>query len=1422
MNENRNDKLVVETAMGNYSDILILENILSEKVKNVYLIGEIDLSINEIDELSDLIKGIVSDDVERGTNFLRFKTPNCLAYFLVEKGIFDYSNGDFWSGVEDSISLSGPNWQIVWGDFFINYLKSKRLPFLEIEDAHKYVSNILFHGIIPNYCLDEYFSDVVLQLVGNELNIFSREEINFNLKYRRNNENERMLIKNKIDELKQIEFLIKEENIIETNAKILIHNNILARKSKVELEIIECDTQIKEMETYKKQYESDIKHFSEKDIDFLANSDFIDQSSDFLSNVGYNDEKLADIDYQIQTIENKFKQSAGHIFSKPWDSKYGEIVYNLPFIDLEKQIEEYNFLKRKAPSKNENLLKSISKYLLKLIHSITQSNQKQLHCTIDSIFVILKDIPVGKEKIEQPTELLANLYDIKEDYILYSDLQKFKNLINENKKKQIAEIKKVAEKIGIDNTKELASIVASMQHELNTARTSEKLAITAQQEIENMDYSFSECNDQKELLLKDMEQIDGLFAETIQDVEYSEESMRLHVIDELNISNDDLPISYTTVKTPNDECTQITKQICELKQSLEQYPKPFPYVDEPIRRFLLHGGAFAEDFLFQSVQMVKQVIENKTTFYCNTIDLPERIITIFKEWWTKYENEVLEKSDIRINGLNNFKNPVIYYDDFGDIMVRFPPQRFKAHTNAQEFYVEMTSDQSKSQIEMLSAYVFSKNVLETEQIEMHIDSPSDYFEFFLKADNDVINTYIVDGITPEYPFIIFDNESKKLITTNEVYNNNILIISHNKFKLEPEKSVIEKGELYGGWQEYVYRVIEMHDLSGLSLVDNVGNRFEIPISKRRKPKQVLKDGRILEGVFSNGLEVYIGKPPTIELDFKNDTDLDRWILSIDPHTEGSTSTQFYQLSELREILQINPDREKCIIPLSDEMLIGNFAIGQFIIHLRNSKLKISKQFSFLILPNLTVEFDKNIYLPCEKKASDVFLTISGINGMEFNPYTSSETIHQNNGTSIIKTSTLEHIVHGDLKYPVTSEKSISFPLDINIPRLVWRINGLEDTIYSSDSNEIVKIAYDLFEEHAGDDLLLIISMPSLIKGYCKLGLINSTQNYTTKLTNGTATFDLSRFYDTLRAGEDLQSFEITISDLIPPLKNVILFSVQKWQVLNIECEQKIANDAHVFEISWNEKGIANNRIICLWHLKDKPDCIHKVQIEGETNNVCFKLNETKVPPGRYLIHFTKDDPWMQQIFPGETSQNSKEMYVKIDDTKLLENASNELKAGNYVQAVILYKKAQEKNAILGNNIWAHVLMGFVYANKYQEAIKMSYQLLVDYAELNDTDCFLIVPPIEKIEKSSGTNMEKEREDIFDILILLTTIFDNNKKYKLSVLDISRKNLVPKFLTIIEQIESKKCVAYLRELFELKKYKQMLKVLNQMKNGENVS
>jgi hypothetical protein len=82
--------------------------------------------------------------------------------YLVAQGVFGYDGGDYWSEVVDTTGFSRQRtWQV--GRAFENILEKKGLPlFYDMRaEAHRYVSLILAHGGIPNYCLPDFFDNML-------------------------------------------------------------------------------------------------------------------------------------------------------------------------------------------------------------------------------------------------------------------------------------------------------------------------------------------------------------------------------------------------------------------------------------------------------------------------------------------------------------------------------------------------------------------------------------------------------------------------------------------------------------------------------------------------------------------------------------------------------------------------------------------------------------------------------------------------------------------------------------------------------------------------------------------------------------------------------------------------------------------------------------------------------------------------------------------------------------------------------------------------------------------------------------------------------------------------------------------------------------------------------------------------------------
>ena len=151
------------------SNLREYEHKLAREAQQARLLGDISHSPEDVRRLGALIRQEISPDIAAGTRFLRREAPTCLACFLVWMGTVGYQDGNYWSAIEESVGLAGPNWQTTWGQTFVHFLETRKLPLFEIEDGLRYVTPILAHGGIPNSCLDEFFEKVLLPLVQRDL-----------------------------------------------------------------------------------------------------------------------------------------------------------------------------------------------------------------------------------------------------------------------------------------------------------------------------------------------------------------------------------------------------------------------------------------------------------------------------------------------------------------------------------------------------------------------------------------------------------------------------------------------------------------------------------------------------------------------------------------------------------------------------------------------------------------------------------------------------------------------------------------------------------------------------------------------------------------------------------------------------------------------------------------------------------------------------------------------------------------------------------------------------------------------------------------------------------------------------------------------------------------------------------------------------
>lgn len=669
-------------------DILECENKLSPIIQKISLLGEIPLSVEEVDKLGAFIKEQISEDVQKGTRFLETKTPTCLACFLVWKGILDYRGGDYWSAVIASVGLSDPNWQGTWGKIFIDFLESNRLPSFDIKGAHRYVTPLLMHGMIPNSYLDEYFEKIIDPMVYKLTNSADLKEISFLLGTQREDNEAIKTIEEEIEKLQDNKNQISSK-LIRYRSLIEIWNDLdeikaleqeagnpdelaslpkdpFEYKNKKNSGMRDIQKRIEELESEGRLCERRRNKFSELDKKILADLEAIDRCINLLPGLEHELGELTELNARENLLKKQMEECAQSIFSDRWDERYVPSIRELPFDDLKDKIEAFNSRKVIESSAKqgyfENILKIVKGWTDYFFSRPIERERTSQEIQIE-ISKILKDIPIDESVIECPqSELVHNLKQLYDNYETTHHLRESRSSIEKKTDEQISRIKSVAEGVGVDIADDIRFMVAAMQHKLADARRNKQTADQAEHRIKEIKNDIRESTAEKDALFEELQEIDERLVKLGNgDVQFGVEQLKQRRDAQLKAQSlrNDLTRRYPDFRSlkrekdkaqrngtdksyyisekdsSNVKLEHIKQEIAELVEELKQIQIPFSSVDEPTRRFLLYGGDAASDFLVQSVQMMNQTEKEKNIPSADEIGLPERVVTRFEDWWKR-------------------------------------------------------------------------------------------------------------------------------------------------------------------------------------------------------------------------------------------------------------------------------------------------------------------------------------------------------------------------------------------------------------------------------------------------------------------------------------------------------------------------------------------------------------------------------------------------------------------------------------------------------------------------------------------------------------------------------------------------------------------------------------------------------------------
>jgi hypothetical protein len=329
------------------------------------------------------------------------------------------------------------------------------------------------------------------------------------------------------------------------------------------------------------------------------------------------------------------------------------------------------------------------------------------------------------------------------------------------------------------------------------------------------------------------------------------------------------------------------------------------------------------------------------------------------------------------------------------------------------------------------------------------------------------------------------------------------------------------------------------------------------------------------------------------------------------------------------IIDLNLDEGWGDLRLDQERLLGKEPVGRFAVRVQKHPYKDWRH-SFCVVPDLGIEFDEPIYMPRQTgQAPAVRATVKTSQAATYVPQAPGEITDAEDGIHRLKVDSEINSVSGVLRLPGVEDTWVEIPLTVDIPKVRWRLQGLEESEYATWRDTVEEVWLGDWE--TAEDLFLVVSLPPSAGKFVRLSLDDKSQLYRrVEIQDGKARFDLLAFEDGLRAGTPVQTFTIALPDSSCDIESAPLLRVRtRWEVADLECIQKTRDQNIVFEVSWTERGCRDRKDVVarLWSTgKVSTDPLAKQPVrEGMT--ATLRVERRNLPPGVYLLEIALEDPW---------------------------------------------------------------------------------------------------------------------------------------------------------------------------------------------------
>ncbi|HHV16873.1 MAG TPA: hypothetical protein GXX58_09935 [Gelria sp.] len=1335
-------------------DLIACEKCLKDSLGKYKYIGQVDLSRDDLDKLSQLMAVKLKADIANSIEFFREYTPACTAFFLVGQGIWNYREGDYWSSVSTSlgVNIDSPL-QLQLGRIFLQFIDAQGLQTISIPGSYRYVTPILLHGGVPQNSLPLLFQRVVRVLI--EKNICTPAEIEVEIEHFRELEEKKQVIQKSIQESKQMESniqseirklqhlrglntkagelqrklqqwddwedlpddceqhyigLLEELRKIQDRKKNLIEREQVwkrlvsswCRKEEEISDLFNKANQVKERERWLAEQEKilarlykEVGHSREALVGQTAklwSAGWKDEYGEILENIDW--ELLQYKLYQYEKIQQRYRLVVWEgfllvslVYYSSGKSQEAEAEYVRQQMIFRQELaavgNEFSYNKAGGDFPGLSFQETGAQSLVDKFRTVNQKLdevKEERERVQHDLQVMLGGLPLWADSLAIPLDssdnLLNELFILRQLYHQYSQLcssqVQLQARIRQEADSNAKTLQELARKLELQHsTLPPTRLVAELELKLDKTREKRYLAEESEKSLQaRISTELKELEGAERFTKQEIETLEarllklggGNLAQGINEVKARRAAQndwqdivqqineQISFISGLTFSLDENLIAHMLEQKSQELLIQ-KRQTDELYRELN-WLEMFTGIDEPIYRFLLYGGEWAMDWVSAASSLYLRAISLGETIFDAEETLPVRIREGFADWWQDNYSESGFSASPHSSGEEYYTTPLIILDpDSGKISLNIGIQRFHLDRLPRNITGQIYDDNEKllQKIELKTYYCNNKSTLvETVPVNMVLLSPVPSYQVYLHLDEQVKQEWVINGIGEEDALIVF-NESGKRIPLDELGRQRIWLLLDPDWQLVPNISVLEETELRWANRVYILRLIDLTDIAvgGLELVNQYGEQFFYPFQDNTP---FLVGGEKYPSIYCEDLPVYRQAPETLccpEQDMSSYAMAD-WELVV---KRGYRHSVAYYSSKLNQLPSdsISVVNNYIQIKLSHPALLGAQPQGRYDLQLRGPGWE-RYSFSIVAIPNLDFGFEPGCCWPATS-SSEIKLTFFVPEHATMDVYTPAQIVDREDEVYEIVIAQEENQITGELHLQYEEEYD-DIPLTIAIPKIRWRLQGLDEEEYTAWQGKMQELW--IGELHSSPDLCLEIELPPGLGSYAELGLDTGQMVPGTRTRNDTLKFKLLNFIDSLHDGESLHIFTLKIYDRGRKIRDEgKLFSVRcRWEVVNIEACLNNHQGQDLLKINWEEKGEACDRVLYLWRVEQPWISPYKWQIADRARHLVINLTDVGVSNGPYLLHFDTEDPWEQYTEPYFPADAINTSPIMVDNGEL--------------------------------------------------------------------------------------------------------------------------------------------------------------------------